>query len=160
MLARGLTEILQGVSLNIYIRNLSPKAFYLPMHIKVASATNALLDVTHAKSNEPQTVDPLKLDKATHRMREWVEKSNVSASKRRETPISTWSRNADNVVNTIQQPMRFHDQKNKQTQPAKIQDMAKELAKQSSNTRPSQRAASQVPLYALVATTHVGRTPW
>lgn len=96
------------------ITNLSINAVSLPKHMIVASASNDLLHVIHARS------DGSKLDNTTHANGEWVETNNVSPSMQGEMPITPQNQNAHSIVNTVKLPIRCQDQSNMQPQPVKI----------------------------------------
>lgn len=53
-----------------------------------ATATNALLHIIHAQSNDPDKLDEPKLDSKTHKNGEQVKTNNVRPSTPRETHIS------------------------------------------------------------------------
>lgn len=81
----------------------------------VAAATNALPHIIHAGTNEP------KFDSMEHAIGEFVE--SFEFHQRKGGPMSPRNRNTNNVFNTIKPPMGCQGQRNKHTQPIKVDTM-------------------------------------
>lgn len=77
MAAMGVIEILWAVPFYIYIANLSVNVFSLPWHMIIALATKDLVQVKHARSDEPNTEDEPRFDSTTHTNAYCVETNSV-----------------------------------------------------------------------------------
>lgn len=82
-------EILLVVPFHICIAHMLTKAVFLPQHMIVPSATNALSHIVPARRQESSTLDKQKLDNTTHVNEDCAESNNVRPSMRRKNHIST-----------------------------------------------------------------------